>query len=44
MSSPFGADDEAAADEGELLDEVGEDEPDEGSAEAGAGGEDPAAP
>jgi hypothetical protein len=44
MSSPFGSDDEAAADEGELLDEVGEDEPEEGSREAGGGGEAPAAP
>ena len=44
MTSPFGPDDDSAADEGELLDEVGEDEPEDAPRESGAGGEEPAAP
>jgi hypothetical protein len=43
MTSPFGPDDDAA-DEGELLEDVGEDEPVDAPRDAGAGGEEPAAP
>ena len=42
MVSPFSGDAESA-DAGELLEDVGEGEPDESSDDAGAGGEEPAA-
>jgi hypothetical protein len=44
MTSPFGPDEVTPADEDELLDAVGEDEPDDAPRDAGAGGEEPAAP
>jgi hypothetical protein len=44
MTSPFGPREDIPADEEELLDAIGEDEPDDTPGDAGAGGEEPAAP